>query len=176
MKIKTKRRVGYRRVYDIHVSSNHNYVASGCVVHNCHTYKIAKFLKENIDNGRLLTHTSSDRDQVLERHILSKEPTVLLSPSMTEGVDLKDERSRFQIVCKVPYPYIGDPVIAHKMKHDKGWYGWITAITMVQSFGRSVRSASDHAVTYILDDSWVNFYHQNKRFFPGDFDRLIQHM
>jgi Rad3-related DNA helicase len=143
------------------------------IIH-CHTYKVAKFLKENINDDRLLVHTSSDRDQVLEQHIQSKTPTILLSPSMTEGVDLKDDRSRFQIVCKVPYPYIGDPVIAHKMKYDKGWYGWITAMTMVQALGRSVRSASDSAVTYILDDSWANFYRQNKRFFPDGFDRLIQ--
>lgn len=145
------------------------------IVH-CHTYKIARYLRENIDNDRLLLHASHDRDEVLDRHVRSDEPTILLSPSMTEGVDLKGDRSRFQIICKIPYPYIGDPVISHKMKKDKSWYSWITVMTMVQAFGRSVRSSDDHAVTYILDEGWEKFYGRNRRFFPEGFEKLLQHV
>ena len=77
------------------------------IIHS-HTYKIANYLKYNIKDKklkkRILTHTSENRDEVLKQHMNSKEPTVLISPSMTEGVDLKGDLSRFQILCKVPYP------------------------------------------------------------------------
>ena len=112
-------------------------------------------------------------DEILRKHINSKKPTVLLSPSMTEGVDLKGDISRFQVLCKVPYPYLGDKLIRKKMNKWKWWYPLQTAKTIVQSVGRSVRSKDDHAVTYILDSDWIRFYNKNSKYFPTDFKRSL---
>ena len=142
------------------------------IIH-CHTYKIANYLKKNIKSKRLLIHRSDNRDQILEKHIKSKSDTVLLSPSMSEGVDLKGDLSKFQIICKVPYPYLGDPIIKKRMHKNKGWYPLQTAKSIVQSCGRSVRSSSDSAVTYILDSDWHNFYRKNKSIFPEDFKNCL---
>jgi ATP-dependent DNA helicase DinG len=143
------------------------------IIH-CHSYKIAKYLKNNIKSKRLLIHNSENRDQVLEKHIKSKKNTVLLSPSMSEGVDLKEDLSRFQILCKVPYPYLGDPIIKKRMSKRKTWYPLQTAKTIVQSVGRSVRSKDDQAVTYILDQDWQRFFNRNKHFFPEDFKNCLK--
>lgn len=142
------------------------------IVH-CHTYKIARYLKNNIKSKRLLTHNSDNRDTILEKHIRSKNDTVLLSPSMTEGVDLKGDLSKFQIICKVPYPYLGDPIVKKRMHKNKGWYPLQTAKSIVQSCGRSVRNEEDEAVTYILDSDWHNFFKRNKAIFPQDFKNAI---
>ena len=103
----------------------------------------------------------------------SEKPTVLLSPSMTEGVDLKGDLSKFQVICKVPYPYLGDPIVKKRMNKNKGWYGLQTAKSIVQSCGRSVRSSKDTAVTYILDSDWDRFYTRNKNIFPEDFIKCL---
>jgi len=142
------------------------------IIH-CHSYKVAHYLKKNIKSNRLLIHGSDNRDEILKKHINSKRPTVLLSPSMTEGVDLKGDISRFQVLCKVPYPYLGDKLIKKKMNKWKWWYPLQTAKTIVQSVGRSVRSVEDHAVTYILDSDWIRFYSKNSKYFPLDFKRSI---
>ena len=71
------------------------------IIH-CHSYKIANFLKNNISSRRLLIHNSENRDKVLFKHCNDPRPTILLSPSMSEGVDLKGDASRFQIICKIP--------------------------------------------------------------------------
>jgi ATP-dependent DNA helicase DinG len=142
------------------------------IIH-CHTYKIANYLKRNIRSNRLLIHNSQNRDEVLKKHMSSKKPTVLLSPSMTEGVDLKGDLSKFQIICKVPYPYLGDPIIKKRMNKHKGWYGLQTAKSIVQSCGRSVRSSEDKAVTYILDSDWERFFYRNKNMFPADFIKCL---
>ena len=141
---------------------------------HCHTYKIAKYIDDNVKNSRLLLHDSGSRESTLKQHCDGILPTVLLSPSMTEGVDLAEDKSRFQVICKIPYPYIGDDVVAAKMKEDPDWYNWITARTIIQAIGRSVRSSTDQAVTYILDDGWKFFYQKNRKFFPRDFDILLQ--
>ena len=140
---------------------------------HCHTYKIANYLKNHIKSNRIITHNSENRDAKLQEHIRSKKPTVLLSPSMTEGVDLKEDLSRFQIICKIPYPYLGDQVIRKRMNKYKGWYELQTAKTIVQSCGRSVRSKTDTAVTYILDSDWSRFYNRNSGIFPKDFKKAL---
>ena len=160
-------------VFDIEVEENHNFIVENVVVHNCHTYKIANYLKKNIRSKRILTHNSDNRDEILAKHISSKEPTVLLTPSMTEGVDLKDDASRFQIIVKVPYPYLGDPIIRKRMSKNDKWYPMKTAMTIVQAYGRSVRSIDDSAITYILDSDWKRFYRQNKDVFPAGFHECL---
>ena len=103
----------------------------------------------------------------------SKSDTVLLSPSMAEGVDLKGDFSRFQIICKVPYPYLGDKIVKKRMNKWKRWYDLQTAKLIVQSAGRSVRSVDDTAVTYILDADWGRFYSKNSDILPEGFKKCI---
>ena len=91
------------------------------IVH-CHTFKIANYLKDNIKSKRLLIHETSNREEMLQKHMQSSKPTVLLSPSMSEGVDLRDDCSRFQIICKISYPYLGDKVVKKRMHKWPGWY------------------------------------------------------
>lgn len=145
-----------------------NHKAEKGIIH-CHTFKIANYIKKNISSRRLLIHNSDNRDEVLSRHKNSKKPTVLLSPSMTEGVDLAGDISRFQVVCKIPYPYLGDRLISKRMNKWRWWYPLQTAKTIVQSVGRSIRSEDDYAVTYILDSDWDRFYSRNYNLFPNGF-------
>ena len=93
---------------------------------------------------------------------------------MSEGVDLKGDLSRFQILCKVPYPYLGDPIVKKRMNKRGSWYPLQTAKTVVQSVGRSVRSIDDQATTYILDQDWSRFFGRNKNFFPEDFRKALR--
>jgi len=103
----------------------------------------------------------------------SKKPTVLLSPSMTEGVDLKGDASRFQVICKIPYPSLGDKIVRKRMNKWKWWYPLQTSKTIIQAIGRSVRSSDDFAVTYILDSDWERFFSRNENMFPQSFKDSI---
>ena len=93
---------------------------------------------------------------------------------MSEGVDLEGDASRFQIVCKVPYPYLGDKLVKKRMNKWKWWYPFQTAKTVIQAVGRSVRSSNDTAVTYVLDADWERFYSRNKKLFPSDFRECLK--
>lgn len=142
------------------------------IIHTAN-YKVAKYIQENLKSSRILIHDSSNRDEVLKKHMECKEPTVLLSPSMMEGVDLRDDHSRFQILCKVPFPYLGDAVVKKRMDRNKNWYPYMTAKSVIQSFGRSIRNENDYAVTYILDADWERFYSKNIEMFPVDFRKCF---
>lgn len=138
------------------------------------SYKVLQALKDGIKDKRLLFQTSGEvRDKILWEHARSPEATVLVSPSMTEGVDLRDDLSRFQIFCKVPFPYMGDNYVKRKMSRSPKWYPFVTARTVVQAVGRSIRNETDWASTYILDSSWEWFFKQNRSMFPEYFLKAV---
>ena len=106
----------------------------------------------------------------VEELLLSKEDTILVSPSIMEGVDLKDDVSRFQIFFKVPYAYLGDKWVKTKMDRDYKWYMRDAAIKLVQGSGRSIRSKDDYANTFILDSN----FNKIKCMFPEWFKEAIE--
>lgn len=138
------------------------------IIHT-HSYKIAKAIVETLRDKRLLIHDSFNREEIIKKHMTSSLPTVIVSPSSTEGLDLFDDNSRFQILCKIPYPYLGDKLVKKRMSRNKKWYPYQTAKTVVQSLGRSIRHVDDHAVSYILDSDWEQFLTRNPEMFNKSF-------
>jgi Rad3-related DNA helicase len=80
--------------------------------------------------------------------------TIVVSPSIMEGVDLKDDLSRFQIFPKVPFLSLEDKWISRKMKRDNTWYIRKAIMNIIQGSGRSIRTESDWSVTVIFDSSF----------------------
>ena len=121
------------------------------------SYSQLQFIRNNVskENASRLIETASslDRSEVLRKHYENKKHTVLISPSLHLGVDLKDDLSRFQVIVKIPYPDLTDKKIAAKKERDPRWYTWNTVLRLVQAYGRSVRSSDDYATTYVLDSS-----------------------
>jgi Rad3-related DNA helicase len=113
--------------------------------------------------------TADAKPQALELHRATVRPTVLLSPSLREGIDLPDDFLRFQIVTKMPYPDLGDPWTAARQARDPRWYAVETAKGLVQAYGRSCRHADDHGVTYILDAQFKRFVTRYRPLLPGWF-------
>ena len=95
--------------------------------------------------------------RALDAHRASSVPTVLVSPSLRDGVDLPDDFLRFQIVTKMPFPDLGDPWTAARRERDPRWYALETAKALVQAYGRSCRHAGDHGVSYVLDAQFERF-------------------
>jgi Rad3-related DNA helicase len=116
-------------------------------------------------SNRIITHGPGGAEGAIERHRLTPGPTVLCSPAMTEGIDLADDLSRFQVIVKVPYPVHKNPYVAARMR-DKGWYEWQTAMRLIQATGRSVRSQVDFAETYIVDSEFGEFRRRSRRLLP----------
>jgi Rad3-related DNA helicase len=146
------------------------------IIHS-HSYKTTEYIKDNIvaeHEKRILTHNSKNRDKILQKHKTSDKPTVLMSPSMQEGVDLKGECSRFQVICKIPYPYLGDKWVKARMKRWGWWYNYETAKTIIQSIGRSIRNETDYATTYIIDSAWSSFFGRTKHLYPPGFEKRFE--
>ena len=108
-----------------------------------HSYKCQQYITNNLYNSRLVSHTSRNREEVLNFFEKDENPLVLVSPSMSEGVDLPYDKCRFQIIYKIPFPYLGDKQVNMRMKRDKKWYAYKTVMTLMQAYGRGMRAEDD---------------------------------
>lgn len=146
------------------------------VVH-AHSYKIARYLLAHLPDrlrSRIVSHDDAGgRDGALSAHMTSRGASVLLTPSMTEGIDLAGDLARWQVICKIPYPYLGDPQVKQRREQDPAWYEWRTCLTVVQAYGRTVRSRDDFAVTYLLDADFPAFLKRQRRRLPPWFSEAI---
>ena len=129
-------------------------------------YDFTQWLQEQYIDERLIFHTPENRDEMLQKHINSELPTVIVSPSMISGVDLKDDISRFQIIMKIPFPYLGSDKIKVRQKTRPEWYNWKTVVDFIQMYGRSVRSHDDWAETFVLDSSLSDMLKYNSKLVP----------
>jgi Rad3-related DNA helicase len=115
---------------------------------------------------RLILVEGGERAHALDLHRRLQRPTVLVSPSLREGVDLPDDFLRFQVLTKMPYPDLGDPWTAARHRHDPRWYALETAKALVQAYGRSCRHAGDYGTTYVLDGQFERFLALERALLP----------
>lgn len=143
------------------------------IIHT-HTQYIADYMRDNVKTNRLLCReTGVKNEDILELHERSTKPTVLVSPSMTYGVDLKGDLATFQILLKAPWLPTKEKRVEQLMKLDKQWYSNKMLCTLVQACGRGIRSVDDECITYILDGSIYDVIERNLSKLPKYFvDRL----
>lgn len=145
-----------------------NHVGQRGIIHT-HTFHITELLRDGCETAErfFLQRNFPDKDQMLAA-FYERPDGIIVAPAMHEGLSLDDDLSRFQIVCKVPYPnFFDDKRLAAKVRLDHRYLIWLTAIKLVQSVGRSVRSADDWAHTYIIDSTLsTKFLAEAKKILP----------
>ena len=144
------------------------------IIHT-HNNTITSFLSNQLTDERFLAREPGvNNEMIIEQHLANPAPTVLVSPSLSRGVDLKDNLARFQIIVKAPYLPTKDKRIERLMKDDFNWYSNKMLCSVIQSCGRGVRSKKDYCTTYILDGAVVESVVNNKHKLPKYFiDRFL---
>lgn len=145
------------------------------------SYKVANKIWEDFEHIHKNNHDRfliKATDEITNQNLLKvherSRNTVLLSPSMTTGVDLKDDLSRFQIVVKMPFASLADPRTKKKSEIDSNWYVCQMLKNLVQACGRSTRSVDDYSTTYILDSSFKYWVKRYEKWLPESFLKRIK--
>jgi Rad3-related DNA helicase len=115
------------------------------------SYARTQLLLEWTTNWRVFGYAADQDFDAAVQRLITTPGAVLVSPRALEGIDLKGDRSEFQIFLKLPRLSLGDQRTRRRKELLRGWYDLQTAIGLIQGCGRSVRTASDVAPTYILD-------------------------
>lgn len=144
------------------------------IIHT-HNFAIAELLLDRCKNFKRFTFQRNfkNKEEMLANHA-AKDGSVIVAPAMHEGLDLRGELSRFQIIAKVPYPnFFDDKQLARRVEIDRKYLTWLVALKLVQSYGRSVRSDVDWAHTYIIDSAIDRFLQEADKMLPDWFKEAI---
>lgn len=102
--------------------------------------------------------------------------TILVSPSVGTGYDFPGKDCEWQFLCKIPFPDGRSKIIKARQEEDKEYGAYIAMQTMVQSFGRGMRSKEDHCENFIGDDhmSWFlpRYGHLAPKSFHGFYKKV----
>ena len=130
------------------------------------SFELSNWFQKGVDNDRLLFHDSSNKEEILKFYMDTEYPRVFVSPSVGTGVSFDHDKSRFQIVAKIPYPSLASQKNKLRQKNNPDWYTWRTICELLQIFGRSVRSKTDYADTIILDGSFGDILKYSSHLIP----------
>jgi len=150
------------------------------IIHSV-TYRIADYIYRNTTESskkrmlysRAEVWRKSNHDVYLD-HCSTDEPTVLLSPSMHEGISLDGDLSRFQIIAKLPFLSLDNFRTSVKARISGKWYLHKMAVNLMQASGRSTRSKDDYSITYVLDQSFKYFFRRMEYDVPDWFALRVQ--
>ena len=148
-----------------------NHATEKGIIH-CNSYALGEtifdhFLRLPQGKRLLFPRRADERENVYIDHRKRKDATVILSPSFTEGFDFTDDMARWQVIAKIPFPYLGDKQVSAKKDKDPEWYALRTVGTIVQASGRIVRNETDFGITYITDSDFDFLWERYGYMFPN---------
>lgn len=148
------------------------------IIHT-HNFEIAKYILEkgskDLKKRLIFQEDYVNKDTMLKDHANREDGSIIIAPAMHEGLDLKGDLSRFQIICKVPYPsFHENEQLKIRMQLSQDYYNWLTALKLVQSYGRSIRSEEDWADTFVLDEDFNSFKRRSHKLLPKWFTEAIR--
>lgn len=139
------------------------------------SYWRAKYLMEHSRFAPMMvSHTGASTRDVVARFKASKDPVILVSPSMGTGWDFPYKECEYQIVGKIAFPDNRSQVMQVRTKADKELSNYLAAVELVQTVGRGMRAEDDVCETLVIDDNIQWFLHRNRKFFPKWFLESFQ--
>lgn len=144
------------------------------IIHTANFTLLKKIMDYSRYSDRFITHEDSSAIEAMEEFRNSKDG-ILVSPSMTSGVDFPYDQCEYQIIAKIPFPDLGDPQIKARMATYEGqeWYTNVTLFTVEQTYGRVMRAQDDYGETYILDTNFKRFYAMHNDKFSSYFTEAV---
>lgn len=142
------------------------------IIH-CNSREFRNKIMDNIKDTRLITYnTSEEKEDLIKEFKKSYYDDVIVAYSLEEGLDLPYDNINFQIIFKVPYPYLGDPQVRARKEVDKDWYIIETIRKLVQIQGRGMRAIDDYCTNYVLDSSFKGII--RNKLCPKSFKECVQ--
>jgi Rad3-related DNA helicase len=105
------------------------------------SYPRAEEVGESLGTDNLIVDDQEVESDVMIQRWQNSDKDIMVSPRMTEGVDLHGDMCRWQVLLKVPFAHIGDSRVDYLLneEHEWDWYYEQAAMHIIQSVGRAVR-------------------------------------
>lgn len=105
---------------------------------------------------RTIWHDETNKAEAIERFM--EQGGILLGAGMSEGLDLKGDLCRTQIITTLQFPNIMDPWVSKRKALPDGEEWMIGEVMKVlrQQVGRGTRGENDYCENYVLDNRFAN--------------------
>ena len=133
----------------------------------------AFWIMDNLRQYNLVFVGGESRNEVLREFNESNDDEILIGASIKDGVDLKGDLCRFQIMFKVPYPQLNEQV-KYRKSLDNSWYYYQAVMAIMQAYGRGIRDKDDYCDMYIIDADFKKLFYRNRKFFNEYFAEAIK--
>lgn len=130
------------------------------------SYMAGEQLANALGSRRIVTHSKGNFLSTLESHFQSEGNQVLVSPNISQGVDFKNDRARFQIILRVPYMSTQSKFVEDMVKNSFQDYNYEALVVFGQQCGRVNRAEDDYGATFLLDSRFNGFIAKNTRLLP----------
>jgi len=122
------------------------------------SYNNAEYILDNINpkvRPLLVMQDRDNREDSLNSWMESVKPSVFVSTKMTEGLNLANDLSRYQIYIKMGFPNIKNKRVEKRLSLGHWlWYYNLVISDVEQASGRDVRSLNDWSELFIYDSSF----------------------
>ena len=147
---------------------------------HCKSYAIQDYIFEHANEKlkmRFYRHDKDTREENLNYWLKEgRKDSIFLSVHMGEGVDLKGDLARWQVIIKTPYLYLKDKYVSAHFNSNNGqkWYNQKAIIELIQMCGRVMRSQDDFGITYVLDTMAMSLLMGNSNMLPSWFRERVK--
>jgi Rad3-related DNA helicase len=122
------------------------------------SYPRAERIQESLGKSNvMIDEREVDTDAIITKW-QNSDKDILVSPTMTEGVDLHGDRCRWQVLLKAPFAFYGDNRVSYLLNEENEWQWYYeeTAIDIIQAVGRAVRGPEpeEAASFYVIDEKF----------------------
>ncbi len=133
------------------------------------TYSDALEYRRYLTSDRFMWHDHTNKSSVYQEFLRTgaRQGRILVGSGLHEGVDLKGDLARWQVLTKLPTPDLGNPAVALKAERDPEWYDSETVMAFTQACGRVCRGPTDYGITYLFDMKIIRLYEERKYMFPS---------
>lgn len=130
------------------------------------SYMAGEQIANRLGSRRILTHTKGNFLSTLNQFFEEEGNRILVSPNVSQGVDFKGDRARFQIVVRVPYGSTQSKFNEDMVKTNFQAYNLSALVVFGQQCGRVNRSDDDYGATFLLDARFHKFIAKNRSMLP----------
>ena len=150
-----------------------NHVGESGIVHL--PYSLVPQMRELLGHDpRYIFHEKDARDKKQKLEFYLNNPGhILMACGMSEGVDLKYDKARFNIITKANFANKEDNFVKAMTARFRQWPAEQAIKHLLQAYGRSTRSMDDYSITYILDTVLWDLYNESRASFPEWFNSAV---
>jgi ATP-dependent DNA helicase DinG len=128
------------------------------IIHTVSYQRMKELLARSDHKDIMIVHDTAGTREAIRLFKESDGPRLLVSPSVVTGYDFPDDECRYQIIGKVPIPDMRGIVMKTRGDLDKDYSGYLAMQKLVQACGRGMRGPEDWCETFIVDDSFADWF------------------